>query len=907
MPPLKTLGKYEIIEKLGRGGFATVYKARDPGLNRVVALKVLHPFWSNDPGFAARFTREAQAAAGLHHPNIVSVHEAGAAEGQLYIAMAYLPGQTLRDLLAAEGALSLERALPILAQVADALDYAHEQGMVHRDVKPANIIVEERGRKVQASLLDFGLVKATEGGTVLTSQGTLLGSPEYMAPEQADPERATQVGPAADRYALGIVAYHMLTGRVPFPGNTPATLNAHEHKLVPPPRSFQPELPEPVAAVLLKMLAKAPDDRYPSACAFVEELSQAWQAGQRAAQLAPLYARLQAAVEGKNWAEALELGGQIQTINPDYRDVADLMAHARRQLQRSRGPNAPRQVPGWTWAVVGAAVVAVLLGLTYLGLGYLGAGSLPGPTATTPPTGTASALPIATPAGISTARPAPAAEASQTRLADGMAIVYVPAGTFLMGSADSDPDAQYEEKPQHQVTLDAFWIDRTEVTNAQYARCVAAGACQKSALADDARFNGADYPVVGVVWQNAADYCRWAGGRLPSEAEWEYAARGPEGRLYPWGNTFDGSKVSSTGNADGYEYTAPVGSLPAGASWVGALDMAGNVYEWTNNWYDEYSSEPQTNPSGPADGQTRVLRGGGWYDTSASVRAAYRHGYSPDDPVDAFGFRCVVAPSAAAPTGASSPSDTPTPMPPAPIPGVGATQTRSADGMTMVYVPAGTFPMGSAASDPDAQYEEKPQHQVTLDAFWIDRTEVTNAQYGRCVEAGTCQKSTLADDAAYNGAGYPVVGVAWQDAADYCRWAGGRLPSEAEWEYAARGLDGRIYPWGDTFDGAKVNATGKDDGYEYTAPVGSFPAGASWIGALDMAGNVWEWTNDWYASYPAEPQVNPGGPADGQTRALRGGSWYADPEIVRAAYRGNDALDLRNGSTGFRCAVLPDK
>jgi hypothetical protein len=275
MPPPKKLDRYQILEELGRGGFATVYKARDPRLNRVVALKVLHPFWSNDPGFAARFTREAQAAAGLHHPNIVSIHEAGEAGGQLYIAMAYLPGRTLRDLLDAEGALSLERALPILAQVADALDYAHEQGMVHRDVKPANIIVEERGGKVLATLLDFGLVKATEGSTALTSQGMLLGSPEYMAPEQADPERTAQVGPAADRYALGIVAYHMLTGRVPFPGNTPATLNAHEHRPVPPPRSLRPELPEMVAQALLKMLAKAPAHRFPTATAFVQALSRA--------------------------------------------------------------------------------------------------------------------------------------------------------------------------------------------------------------------------------------------------------------------------------------------------------------------------------------------------------------------------------------------------------------------------------------------------------------------------------------------------------------------------------------------------------------------------------------------------------------------------------------------------------
>jgi formylglycine-generating enzyme required for sulfatase activity len=516
------------------------------------------------------------------------------------------------------------------------------------------------------------------------------------------------------------------------------------------------------------------------------------------------------------------------------------------------------------------------------------------------PEPTYTSMPLPTHAGLG---------ATQTRSADGMTMVYVPAGTFPMGSADSDPDAQYEEKPQHQVTLDAFWIDRTEVTNAQYARCVEAGACQKSALADDARFNGADYPVVGVAWQNTVDYCRWAGGRLPSEAEWEYAARGPEGRFYPWGDTFDGSKVSSTGDADGYEYTAPVGSFPAGASWAGALDMAGNVYEWANNWYDEYSSEPQANPSGPAGGQTRVLRGGGWYDTSESVRAAYRHGYSPDDPVDAFGFRCVVTPSAATPTGASSPSDTPTatPAPSLPTPGLGTTKARPADGMVMVYVPAGSFLMGSADNDPNAQSDEKPQHRVTLDAFWIDRTEVTNAQYARCVEAGACRKSDFADDANFNGADYPVPGLIWQAAANYCRWAGGRLPTEAEWEYAARGPLGHIYPWGDTFDGSKVNSAGSADGYEYAAPVGSFPAGASWVGALDMAGNVWEWVSDWYARYPAEPQINPGGPADGRSPTLRGGSWGDDPEMVRVAYRRVQPTYLHSPSFGFRCVVSPDK
>jgi formylglycine-generating enzyme required for sulfatase activity len=304
-----------------------------------------------------------------------------------------------------------------------------------------------------------------------------------------------------------------------------------------------------------------------------------------------------------------------------------------------------------------------------------------------------------------------------------------------------------------------------------------------------------------------------------------------------------------------------------------------------------------------------VLRGGGWYDTSESVRAAYRHGYSPDDPVDAFGFRCVVTPSAATPTGASSPSDTPTatPAPSLPTPGLGTTKARPADGMVMVYVPAGSFLMGSADNDPNAQSDEKPQHRVTLDAFWIDRTEVTNAEYARCVEAGACRKSDFADDANFNGADYPVPGLIWQAAANYCRWAGGRLPTEAEWEYAARGPLGHIYPWGDTFDGSKVNSAGSADGYEYAAPVGSFPAGASWVGALDMAGNVWEWVSDWYARYPAEPQINPGGPADGRSPTLRGGSWGDGPEMVRVAYRRVQPTYLHSPSFGFRCVVSPGK
>ncbi len=199
------------------------------------------------------------------------------------------------------------------------------------------------------------------------------------------------------------------------------------------------------------------------------------------------------------------------------------------------------------------------------------------------------------------------------------------------------------------------------------------------------------------------------------------------------------------------------------------------------------------------------------------------------------------------------PAATVTPLPATPMPAAGDTMTRPEDGMVMVHVPAGAFEMGSD----DGYDDEKPVHTVYLDAYWIDRTEVTNAQYRRCVQAGECRESACAGDGAYNGADQPVVCVSWDDAAAYCEWAGGRLPMEAEWEKAARGTDGRAFPWGNEFDCRKGNFDdetelddytvpgGPDcDGYDRTAPVGSYAAGASPYGALNMAGNVREWVSD---------------------------------------------------------------
>jgi formylglycine-generating enzyme required for sulfatase activity len=222
-----------------------------------------------------------------------------------------------------------------------------------------------------------------------------------------------------------------------------------------------------------------------------------------------------------------------------------------------------------------------------------------------------------------------------------------------------------------------------------------------------------------------------------------------------------------------------------------------------------------------------------------------------------------------------------------------------------MYRPASSL-MGSTDSDPDARADEKPQHTVYLDAYWIDKTEVTAAQYQRCVDSGVCsapKAGALCTYGANDKSDHPVNCVDWSQAAAYCQWAGRRLPTEAEWEKAARGVDGRIYPWGDQSPDAALANFNEKVG-RTTTPVGSYPAGVSHYGALDMAGNVWEWTADWFYDtyYAKSPHENPTGPGPGFERVLRGGAWFNSANFVRAAYRGRNTPDSRNDYVGFRCA-----
>lgn len=260
------IGKYEVKEKIGEGGFGIVYRARDPMLDREVAIKVLRADIASSPDFVERFRREARLAASMRHPNIATIIEVGEHEGRYFLVMDYLSGGSLDSYLEKMKPLSLMQTVELISPLADALDHAHSKGIIHRDVKPSNVILDEEGRPI---LTDFGLVKSLFEQNDTTT-GIVLGTAEYMAPEQV---LGKDLSPATDVYALGVIVYHMLIGKVPFSGNTPFEIqNGHVNQTPSNPSSINSNLPYQLDNILLKVLSKDPLARPKSAREFISEL-----------------------------------------------------------------------------------------------------------------------------------------------------------------------------------------------------------------------------------------------------------------------------------------------------------------------------------------------------------------------------------------------------------------------------------------------------------------------------------------------------------------------------------------------------------------------------------------------------------------------------------------------------------
>ena len=263
LAPGTTVAGYQVETLIGRGGMGAVYRAREEGLGRKVALKVIAPELAQDERFRERFLRESRIAASLDHPHVIPIYQAGEEDGLLFLAMRYVEGYDLAKLVAEEGALEPRRALELLGQIAEALDAAHEKGLVHRDVKPSNVLIAEAAGREHCYLGDFGLTKRTGSLSGVTAAGEIVGTLEYVAPEQITGDPLDE---RSDVYSLGCVLYECLTGQAPFPRATDvALLWAHVHEEPTPPSKARPDLPKELDTVLARALAKEPGRRYRSA------------------------------------------------------------------------------------------------------------------------------------------------------------------------------------------------------------------------------------------------------------------------------------------------------------------------------------------------------------------------------------------------------------------------------------------------------------------------------------------------------------------------------------------------------------------------------------------------------------------------------------------------------------------
>jgi WD40 repeat protein len=349
----QTLGQYRIVEPIGEGGMATVYKAYQPGLDRYVAVKVLPPIHAKTPGFSERFLREAKAIAGLHHPNILPIYDFGQDDGYSFIVMRYIEGaRTLRDVMAEP--LSLGQIAGVIEQIAAALDHAHRQGVIHRDVKPVNVLMDGDW----ALLTDFGLAKITEASVKLTGSGVGVGTPAYMSPEQG---QGLEIDHRTDIYSLGIILFEMLTGKIPHEAETPfAIVLKRVTEPLPMPRSMNPEIPESIERVILKALATDPADRFESVGEMAKALRRAGESLKGG-----LVFEQETVVPVAGTLE----GGRDVCTRPMPASVAEGEGVAvKKEAVPSTVLPARREVPMWAWAALGAVLVLVVaLGWVILG------------------------------------------------------------------------------------------------------------------------------------------------------------------------------------------------------------------------------------------------------------------------------------------------------------------------------------------------------------------------------------------------------------------------------------------------------------------------------------------------------------------------------------------------------------
>ena len=679
-----------------------IYRARRLHIGDTVAVKVLRPEVIENAQSRQRFYREARAAAMLHHPNAVVIHDFGEdQDGTVYIVMELLAGQSLRQVLIETGKIPPERAANIIRQACAALEAAHRSGIVHRDIKPDNImLLDAHSEGDYVKLLDFGIAKLRDVmlDTLsleknLTNVGTVIGTPHYMSPEQCQGETADA---RSDVYSLGVVTYEMLTGMTPFMAKTPTGVAIkHVTEKPKPPSEVHRAINTSLEKVILKALEKEPSKRHQSAIEFATDFANGVLAEKSTAVLAgvPTTAGLGADTDAQNLAgdeKAQKTAGISGEVRPGYETqfappdgteplkagatvpigaAANLdrnkeavskpekkssakpdgkLAAGAAALKTATAPGTPSKTPGAaprrgsSAPMIGAGLGGLVL-LAVIGWFVFGRGSGNQPSVA-PPTPTASVVPSPE------VSPSPLNSASNPPLG----MKYVVGGEFMMGRDDGEDD----ERPAHSVVVKPFFIDETEVTNEQYQKFVAENNYTPPPSWPDGKLpaGSESFPVTDVTWEDARAYASWAGKRLPSEEEWEFAARGTDGRRYPWGETWQPDAANVLSKTGEKRTAEPVGRHPQGASPFGVHDLSGNVWEWTSSDFVAYPGGKVTDTP-PGYKNIKVIRGGSYVSQAAQATATLRRGWpaTRDDwprPGDQFykpgtvdytktGFRCA--------------------------------------------------------------------------------------------------------------------------------------------------------------------------------------------------------------------------------------------------------------------------
>jgi formylglycine-generating enzyme required for sulfatase activity/serine/threonine protein kinase len=677
MPPEDSLNlvgktiadKYAVESVVGEGGFAVVYRATHLLWKRPVAIKVFKVLAEISEADREKlrddFLQEGKLLAELSERSaaICQARDVGmlTEEPRLpYMVLEWLEGAPLDAVLASERSQrvpprTIEAALRLLAPAAEALALAHRKGIAHRDVKPANIFLcgdpSEEGCPVK--LLDFGIAKVVldaqkAGGAFTKTSGKVTSfTPAYGAPEQFSRTYGA-TGPWTDVFAFALVLVECITQKEPLEGDDfmqmgyASSDKAHR----PTPRTKGVAVTDEVERVFEKALAVSPNDRY-------RTMGEFWEALRAALPLVTV---------------------QAFTTTDPRPSPRGMIPPPRSQpvLLQATPPAIAQPAPqpsGKGLVYVAAAVGAVVL----VGAGA-GIALTRGSTRAEGKTPAPSASAVAAPPVVASAPLAP-----KERCPSGM--IWIEGGRFFMGS--DDPSDLPMERPAHNVTLAPFCIDRFEVTVERYMACSDQGGCKRASRTNenwdqeltkherdvyDPLCNARDavgkakHPINCVDWSMADTFCHEAGGRLPTEAEWEFAARGPDGRRYPWGDDVPTGKLLNAcglecvawGKAhnepltamyemdDGYTATAPVGSFTLGKSRYGVEDVVGNVWEWVGDWYAPYTATAEVDPKGPSAGTQRVIRGGGWNGSNVAwVRPSFRYKAQPAEKSHGFGFRCA--------------------------------------------------------------------------------------------------------------------------------------------------------------------------------------------------------------------------------------------------------------------------